>query len=583
MASVGQVATLGLAAVGGYFFGPIGFSAGMMIGSWLFGEDQEGQNVIIDPGAQEIPRVNQALRGVTMPILFGTNRVASNIVWQNNFQTLRHESSESSGGGGKGGGSGGGGKGGSKGSQTNVSYEYKWDLMYHFGIVSEDFNLFGGWLGPERMNDDVLLAISQGGASSINFFRSDVDRPQTAALAFTEGFFYGGWSTANDSGQGENWDHFESVVGPAHRFPYTAYIGFKELNLGEQARIPQLSFEIGPGNVDLDFNSAYIGNNDVLFGVTPSFIGQGLVKGADGNTYYVCNPRSGSSVASIHRLEDGTRTDHISDTEFDTLATAEGLDPGSTLEFTAGRGAATIGGTNYFLLYGLDIGGGSSSTHAFLLCQVGATGLVEVIGHYRAGSNNINSTPTEWLRVGISGEQTEDDPIMLAASNSVGVSRDFTIYTLPSVNRMKTGVIAGGTELDDTLRDYSGTFGEYWGIHQSARFTRGFGWFLPAVTVGQSPTWNTRWYFNVNAADIASDDADPGATNASSYVNSTKGTYPNGHIGYIDLGVIVEGSPPAASSVTVANDDFTDNITKTGNAPFDDDGLNRAEIGRAHV
>lgn len=575
MASVGQVATLGLAAVGGFFLGPIGFSAGMMIGSWLFGEDQESQNVIIDPGAQEMPRVNQALRGVTMPILFGTNRVASNMVWQNNFQTIRHESQQSQGGGGKGGGSGGGGKGGSKGGQTNVSYEYKWDLLYHFGMVSEDFNLFGGWLGPERLNDDTLVAISQGGSGNINFFRSDVHRPQTAALQFAEGFFSGGWATS-DTTQGDNWDHFESVVGHAHRFPYTTYIGFKELNLGSQASTPQLSFEIGPGNASLDFDSAYIGNADQGSGNTGSMPGQGVIKGTDGNTYYVMQSRSGTTVASIHRLEDGTRTDHITTGEFDTLATNAGLDPGSSFSFNASPGCATIAGTNYFLMYAYDVGTGSTSTHAFLLCQVGSTGLVEVVGHYRAGSNSIHSTLSEWLRVGISGEQTEDDPICIAFINSVSTSRDFQMVTIPSVNRMISGVIAGSTELDDTQVDLTSHTGDYFGIHQSDRFHRGFGWFLPAVTIGLGPTWNTRFYFLINAAMIQEDDDDPGASDANSYVNSTKATYPNGHIGYFDLGVIQEGSPPDSNAPVVANDDFIDNTTKTGNVPWSDDGQNRA-------
>src|SRR3990167_4789980 len=107
---------LAFAGAGYLGFGSIGASVGWLIGAWLFGPKAEANNNIFDPGAQEIPRWNQSLRGVTIPVLFGTNRVASNVVWVNNFQTIRKESSTSQQGGGKGGGSGGGGKSGGQAS-----------------------------------------------------------------------------------------------------------------------------------------------------------------------------------------------------------------------------------------------------------------------------------------------------------------------------------------------------------------------------------------------------------------------------------------------------------------------------------
>jgi len=568
MALVGQ---LGLGLVGYYIGGPVGYAIGSLVGSWLFGPDQEDSNIVIDPGAQEMPRVNQALRGVTMPILFGTNRVSSNMLWQNNFQTIRHESTESAGGGGKGGGSGMGGKGGAKTTQTDVSYEYKWDLLYHFGMVSEDFNLFGGWLGPERLNDDTLVSITQGGAGGINFFKSDVDRPQTAALVFEEAFFHPGFATGDATAA--NWDHFETVVGAAHRFPYSSYLGFKALNLGQSASVPQLSFEIGPGNINLDFDSAFIGaaGHGLTFSQNTS---QDVVIGADGNTYMIVGGRGGTGAVAVHRLEDGTQTDHITNAEVDTLATAAGLDPGSSYVFDSAQSGGAIN-NKYFLVYAYDVGAASQSNHAFVLCQIDASGLVEQVGGWHGDSNSLHSVPTVWLRIGISGEGTDDDPILLAYESQVSSSRDFQILTIPSINQMKAVLVEDGSNVMDTrTSDFAGIMGDYFGIHQSSRAYGAFGWFLPKVSIGIGVTWNSRFYFYIGKADVEADNDTPGAADANSYVNSNKATYPNGWVAYFDLGNPNFDDAVTVAAPTVANADFTDNLTKLVNMPFDDAGEN---------
>ena len=255
----------GLLATGMGFAASIGMSAGWLIGSWLFGPNKENQ--IFDPGAQEMPRFNQSLRGVTMPVLFGTNRVASNVVWTKNFQTIRQEQSQKAGGG-----SGGGG-----GEVITVAYTYKWDMLFHFGMVVTPMALVSGWADTKRISSDSIDAINastgiidgeqgeytpeeEGGEGvPIGGDNGNVDTPPSvdvADLEFEDSFFSVGDPTGVISSR---WEYFEDQQGYPCRWPSTTYIGFRGFDLGNYARIPQLSFEIGPaGDVDADVYPPYV-------------------------------------------------------------------------------------------------------------------------------------------------------------------------------------------------------------------------------------------------------------------------------------------------------------------------------------
>jgi len=579
MALAGQLA---LGAVGAYFGGPIGFAIGSAVGAWLFAPDQENFNSIIDPGAQEMPRINQALRGVTMPILFGTNRVSSNMVWQNNFQVIRHETAESSGGGGKAGGSGMGGKSGGKNTSTTVSYEYKWDLLYHFGMVSQTFNLFGGWVGAQRMNDDTLIAITQGGAGSINFFKSDVERPQTASLVFEQGFFGSGAETSNITA--ENWDHFETTEGGAYRFPYTSYIGFKAMNLGTSAIVPQLSFEVGPGASDIEFDSAYIGH--AAHSLTKSYvIGGSMVLGLDSNHYVIVGTDGGTNACAVHRVEDGTQTDFITGAELDTLATAAGLDGSSQYAFTSNVTAFVIPGTNYFILYGQDIGVGTRSNHAFVLCEIDANGLATQVGGAQFRSNDLASNISTLLASGLAARNAaefadvEEQIVVIAFENNTGASRDFSIGSVATIAQMKDVLVEDFTgAFDGKVKDYSATVGDYFGIHQSSRSYKGFGFFLPNITytLGEDapPIFYTNFFFYIGKADVEAHNDTPAASDANSYINSNRVANPNGWLAAMNVGFFTGGVPVLINGPTIVNSNFIDNVTQEVIAPFDDAGEN---------
>lgn len=545
----GQLGTVGLAAVGAWFGGSFGASVGWLIGSWLFGEDQEEKNVIIDPGAQELPRFNQALRGATIAVLFGTNRVPAHITWQNNWNFIRHETTESTGGGGKAGGSGGAKGGGGK--ETTVSYEYKWDLIYHLGMTPRPYSLFNIWLGPEKVNPASVIPTAQSNTSieflggNLAMFFGDFDQPG-AFLSYDNSFYSPGYDTANESFAGGNWDHFSEVIGLPHRFPSTIYIGYEQLNLGSISSVPQLTFEVGPGKLDLTFDSAYINQFDSPSGTHDHFIGQALCD-AHGKRYYFAYS-TGGGAGSLFQLETGLITDAISDADVDALATAAGLDPGSNYTFTSNTGGATLL-RDFVLLWGTHNGSGSRTNWAFVLCRIGADGTLTGVGGWGVRSNDIGSIINHPLRLAVSADQEDGDALLFSHSNVRGSLHEMQMQVLPSINDMLDVVIDDDTnyKMDSNTVNFAAQVGSYFGEHQSHRQYEAFGWFVPSLFYFpfNLPPWlggikitQTRYYFYIGKADIEADNDTPSAGDANSHVNSNKAAHPDGWFGYIELGEI---------------------------------------------
>ena len=276
--SGGQVATAGLAGVGFYLGGPMGASIGWMVGSWLFAEKIDDSNEILDPGAQELPGVNQSLRGAMIPVLFGTNRCESYHTWRKNFTPIRNESKQETGAGGKSGGSGGGGKSQTGGGDAGVSYTYKLDCIYHIGITEGEYFLYGGWVGPERLNDQTIAAIGQGFGSNALTFGSDQNRPREASLEFAESYYYPGGDIV------PGWTYFleqenipvtsSDVSSLGMRWKESAWVGMREINLGNSPNLPMVQWEIGPGGGDLDLDDGYVGDHDHGTTLAPDAVGQ---------------------------------------------------------------------------------------------------------------------------------------------------------------------------------------------------------------------------------------------------------------------------------------------------------------------
>lgn len=480
-------------------------SAGWMIGSWAMNSLNSEETKVLDPGAEEMPRFNQALRGATMTVLFGTNRVAPHIVWQNNFTTIRHENS-GSGGGGKFGGSGMGSKGGG-GDTGEAEYEYKWDLMYHLGMSHEPINMYGGWLGPERLNSETLLSIINNSSSGFGqLFLSDVDRPQNADLAFDEAYWHGAWETGNASI--ENWSHFETQEGGPYRWPYTAYVGFKQMNLGSHARVPQLTFEVGPGDLVFSFDSLYKlfrnsrNQNNTGGNGGPS---GGVLKGDDGILYQIDDGASGTRRVNV---DDGSFVEDFGSSELDADATAIGLDPGGSYAFTSGFFCGRVAGTQYYLAHGYDIGFASRKNHAFVLYEVDENGDRNAVGGYQGQSNTLEVPSAGGSGYYLLGEGTDDSPIIFVGQSIVGADSEAFIIRLPSINQMKSIFIEDSASnnyesrqlsLRNEVAEIQDNFparGSYRTIYSPAYFL------VPIVDLTPAPSWSSNCMFYIGRSDI---------------------------------------------------------------------------------
>lgn len=77
------MASLVLGAVGGFFFGPIGFAIGSMVGSLLFPPETQG------PRLTDLKLTNSSY-GVPIPLIYGAMRVTPNIIWQTDLHEHEH-------------------------------------------------------------------------------------------------------------------------------------------------------------------------------------------------------------------------------------------------------------------------------------------------------------------------------------------------------------------------------------------------------------------------------------------------------------------------------------------------------------
>lgn len=574
------------AFIGGQIFGQIGASVGWLIGSWLYNSMTQQGNDIIDPGAQEMPRFNTAVRGTILPVLFGTNRVPSQIVWQHDFTTIRNETD--GGGGGKGGGSAGG-KGPTAGTQ--ISYTYKWDILYHLGMVPEPYSIFGGWLGTNKLNGETVLAIQNstgGDFASYVGLQDQAAIQDKAGLSFEDSFFFQGDGPGLSSATGDaNWSEIETDEGYPVRWPHTAYVGFKQMDLGGQPHIPQLTFEIGPGNADVTFDSSFVSGG---VGANTDYMASmgNIIKGDDGNYYAIsCLQNSGSTLGRVLKWDQGagtfTNVDSITEAEFLSDIQSIGLDGG----YTFGQfmdAAAVVPGTNYFAAFNGAVGSGSNSAFGILLYKINASGVREVVGGARLHANQLNGIPGTLACLGVSGAGTDDDPILMYMLTEYGSVHRPRVLVLPSVNQLiaQTLAYSSGDNIEVNYADINSITGNYFGFAPSYRDYVSFGWFAPKVTIGiLGANYYSRFYFFISKADMDYQAASSDPTEAA-YVDTLAASYPNGYIGYFDLGLLGTWASTGTSGIslsgpTYAGDDFTDLNASASIFPFSDSGTTRAD------
>jgi hypothetical protein len=133
--------------------------------------------------------------GNPVPVVFGQNKVAGNVIWYGDFQATAHQQSQ------------GGGKGG--GGQTSTSYTY-----------SASFE----------------LGLCEGVASIVNVYQgsSTVSLSRSGGIGFT-----------GTQGQAA-WSHLSGAA--ALGYSGTAIAAFQNLQLGSSASLPNFNFEVAARN-----------------------------------------------------------------------------------------------------------------------------------------------------------------------------------------------------------------------------------------------------------------------------------------------------------------------------------------------
>jgi hypothetical protein len=569
-----------------------GMAAGWLIGSWLFGPKAENDNKIFDPGEEEIPSFNQALRGSTMPILFGTNRISSQVVWTKNWTVIRKESG--SGGGGKSGGSGMGGKQGSQ--QGEVTYEYKWDLMFHIGMSDQNLDLLGGWLISERINDETIGAILAGADSQWATFNgliqaaSEADSVwDSAAIGaqyesgeigadfdFEDSYYHGAGST---DGTFDNWAHFESEEGGPYRWPYTCYVGFKQFNLGSTARVPQITWEVGEGGIDLTGNGLTAAPSTVNQSDTnANFLRNGaFLRARDGTLFQMDVPRIGTNNQSsvlprtIYKVGTNDSYTFVADgTEYanDMVAKMPSWSAGSTILW----GATTIDDRYYLLLrmyYNVNLDWRTEGSIYEITDSTGAYAHVGAFALPGPFSITQGQYVTRGTYIGIANAGTDDDPIvMMGARQPSGFGREMYLYTIPSINQMKDGFYQtdaqtnyweGTTnrhyEIQDLCPDFDYEFyNDGDGSYQNGNSPVLNTWVMPVATIGLlgvSYTNNIwRWVNRATAQWFVDDNVGAGG-GRSTFMETHSDANPDGFI--IKMEMVTIGSD-GELTITGGND-----------------------------
>lgn len=194
-----------------------------------------------------MPDLNTAIRGKPVPVTFGTNRVYAQVTWTNNYQAVSQSGGKK---GGKGGGSGGGGA--AKGGNSGSGYIYKWDMMFQYGIMDRPSMIIHGWIGGDRIDDRIISDLTSGGSQAwraIIAIQDATPALKIATLQYDESFFGQGFDTGDTNIV--DWPYFNGVIGYDMAFPSNAWVGFRQLVLGQSPAVPQLSFEFAPADVSL--------------------------------------------------------------------------------------------------------------------------------------------------------------------------------------------------------------------------------------------------------------------------------------------------------------------------------------------
>ena len=568
----------GAAIFGAFGYATLGASVGWLVGSWLFGPKQKAY----DPGAQGMQPFNQAIRGNPIPILFGTNRVGSNIIWENNFKTVRKKSG-----------------GGWSGKPKVVTYTYYWDLLFSIGMSEERMYLYRAWKGTESVSQGSLYGLSESVSFSFDFslqgLLEALQQTDPVELEYDEGFYHGSLPTGDL--EATNWSHFESVEGGPYRFPYTTYIGFKQLKLDDTAAPPQMTWEIGPLVDEIVSNDApYSNYNDDYNNSSTGYAGStnGHIVGKDGKLYTLSRTFSFSYTGG-YKLVLWNATDNVEAEswalgDMDAIANSIGMDPGGDWVFdgasvTDKLFCCSLGDTSYFMIMVTSsTSKNSGEAMAFILYDIDVNGNVSPVGGY-VYDDFVSILSYKFMDIGaklyIYGAGTTADPLICSFVSNFGVSLFYNLACLPSIDEML--ITNGGPLIEDTLLQWRNRLiavggnvnGIYTGYGNSPESNviasdshTTYDFVLPVYDNGE---YKSRMYFYCPVGLMERQNTSTSAYNL--LYKDNYATYPRGFIAYFDIEIA-----PGGGAFNLGSDVYYDNNNwKIGGLfgsflPFPDDG-----------
>lgn len=393
-----------------------------ILGYWLLGPKQSATGK-----PSTMPDLNSSMRGSVLGVSFGSNRITAQMGWQKNFAAIRQPAS------GKKGGSGGFGsaKGGGSAAQ---SYIYKWDMIFNYGIMDQPCYIRRGWIGGDLIERDNLNTLTGGDTdAAIVAYGSTTALPneQTAKLSYESAHVARGYGTGDVNLT--SWAYFQAQEGVACAFPYNAWLGFQQLNLGQTPSIPQLSMEFVPIPLagGLTVNAEYGGT------ITTTTIGSiSTLNGAMSNGFLFANGKHYSviqdDVSTLHMVCVEDSTHHaLSSAQFQADLALHGMSmPGSSHVSDYNIGQFNLGapGTSYIWVIGTTTDAGLFDM-AGIMYSVSATGGWTIVGGLVAQSN---STFGFWALPTTYSTMTDGSTVVAVCDASVNLGTKTTgIISLP--------------------------------------------------------------------------------------------------------------------------------------------------------
>ena len=537
---------------------------GWMVGSMIYSAVQPTPTQSAG-NPSSAPSVGSDIRGQNIPVIFGTVRCSGYLVWQANFTSTKNTQRVGSG----------------KKKSNQEYYSYSWDFMFHMGHATVPYRLVGVWEGSERIQDDsldnvtfadgsvffpaakseqqeTLLSVAASDfwnfATGVSRYRQLQSTQAAKSLAWSEAYFYGAHATASAL---NGWAYFQSQeAAPDLRWPSSVWLGFKQFQLGQQPRIPQLNFEVTPDQEPTQ-QSAYDGTVISQEWVeanapgnsrqrTPTGITVGgnqiVFTTADTDTlFYVKSTRS-SAEKSYSKTEavaaqaavGNTHTERMNDLEY----VGCWMLPGTNDLVMVHAGAEPLGPSNEQFIM-------------FSVFEIGEDATITAIGY----SYDAFNLPLRWTG-GIHSMCLNENQSTIYAFGSMAVSANTVMYVTP-YPRTNNRVVEDQITINDLSVNLFDNFLFEGTTYQNRNANNDTAGFLVPMASG-----SVRFYFLLTKVraqfaidNVTSDDV----------IEGLAPTNPNGGMFYIEM----SSSGAYVSGPTLCNASFDQN-----GPPFDNDSEN---------